>query len=60
MPSLPPRRHPAWLMVSIIGCAGAALVSWIVGSAGGTILWLIAALLLALGLAAKLNRERWR
>jgi len=30
---LPPVRHPAWLIVAAIACLGAALTSWMGGSA---------------------------
>jgi hypothetical protein len=53
---LPPLRHPAWMMVSIIACAGAALTSWMGGSATLPLVFGALAVVLALALAIRIRR----
>jgi hypothetical protein len=55
--SLPPLRHPAWLMVAVIACAGAALTSWMGGSRGLPMAFLSLAAIFALVLGARLGRR---
>lgn len=55
--SLPPVRHPAWQMVAVIGCAGAALTSWMGGSRLLSTIFLALAAVFALVLAARLKRR---
>jgi hypothetical protein len=54
---LPPLRHPAWLIVSVIACAGAALTSWMGGSTTLPITFAVLAAVFALILAARLKRR---
>ena len=55
---LPPLRHPVWLFVAVIACAGAALTSWMGGSTGLPVTFLMLAATFALVLAARLKRRR--
>lgn len=54
---LPPLRHPAWLMVAVIACAGAALTSWMGGSHTLPLTFLALAAVFALVLAARFKRR---
>lgn len=54
---LPPIRHPAWLMVAIIACAGAALTSWMGGSTSLPVTFLVLAAVFALILAIRMKRR---
>lgn len=53
---LPPLRHPAWMLVSIIACAGAALTSWMGGSVSFPLVFSALAVVLALTLAIRIRR----
>jgi uncharacterized membrane protein YoaK (UPF0700 family) len=54
---LPPLRHPAWLMVTVIACLGAALTSWMGGSTILPIAFVVLAAVYAMILAARLKRR---
>lgn len=58
MSRLPPLSHPAWLMVAIIACMGAALTTWLARAGGASLCLMTSAVVLALALAGKLNRHR--
>lgn len=55
---LPPLRHPAWLMVAVIACLGAALTSWMGGSATLPIAFALLAVVFVMILAVQLKRSR--
>jgi hypothetical protein len=55
--SLPPLHHPAWLIVSVIACAGGALTSWMGGSTTLPITFAVLAAVFALILVARLKRR---
>jgi hypothetical protein len=55
--TLPPLRHPGWLMVAVVACAGAALTSWMGGSRALPVTFLSLAVVFALVLAARLKRR---
>ena len=55
---LPTVRHPAWLMVATIACLGAALTSWMGGSAMLPIAFVLLAAVFAMILAVRLRRTR--
>ena len=54
---VPPLRHPTWLIVAIIACAGAALTSWMGGSTMLPIAFLALAAVFAMVLAVRLKRR---
>lgn len=54
---LPPFRHPAWLMVTLIACLGAALTSWMGGSTTLPITFVVLAAVFAMILAGRLKRR---
>ena len=54
---LPPLRHAAWSTVAAIACMGAALTSWMGGSTGMMLGFLVLAVALALILAAGIRRH---
>ena len=55
--SLPPLRHPAWLMVTIIACAGAALTSWMGGSHPLSLTFVLLAVVFALVFAIRIKHH---
>lgn len=55
---LPPLRHPAWLMVAIIACLGAALTTRMAGSVTLSATFLVLAVIFALVVASCLRRMR--
>jgi hypothetical protein len=58
MSKLPPLNHPAWLMVAVIACMGAALTTWLARAAGTSLCLMTSAVVFALALAAKVNHHR--
>ena len=54
---LPAIRHPAWLMVAVIACAGAALTSWMGGSTMLPITFLVLAAVFAVVLAVRMKHR---
>ena len=55
---LPPLRHPAWWMVAIIACLGAALTTRMAGSVILSATFLMLAVIFALVVASRLRRMR--
>ena len=55
---LPPLRHPAWLMVAIIACLGAALTTRMAGSVTLPATFLVLAVVFALVVASPFRRMR--
>jgi hypothetical protein len=57
---LAPLRHPAWSMVAIIACLGAALTTRMAGSVTLSVTFLVIAVVFALIVATRFRRMRGR
>ena len=55
---LPPLRHPAWCMVAIIACLGAALTTRVAGSVTLSATFLVLAMVFASVVATRFRRMR--
>ena len=55
---LPPLRHPAWWMVAIIACLGAALTTRMAGSVTLSATFLVLAVVFASIVATRFRRMR--
>ena len=54
----PPLRHPAWLLVAIIACLGAALTTWMAGSVTLPATFVVLAAVFASVVSSRFRRMR--
>ncbi len=55
---LPPLRHPAWLLVAISACLGAALTTWMAGSVTLPATFVVLAAVFASVVSSRFRRMR--